>query len=161
MIRLALLALIMTLGNPAGAVAQSGQAPPPPPTPQASITLPPELDIVLRAYEREWGARSAKGLASLFTEDGFVLQPGRMPVRGTEAITKAYEGSGGPLALRALAYATADTVGYIIGAYAPTPGDQDIGKFILLLRRRPGGGPWRIAADMDNGNARRGPPPPP
>lgn len=28
------------------------------------------------------------------------------------------------------------------------------GKFILLIRRAPGG-PWQIAADMDNGNHRR------
>jgi hypothetical protein len=41
--------------------------------------------------------------------------------------------------LRALAFATADTVGYIIGAYAPAQGAPDIGKFILLLRRSPAG----------------------
>jgi ketosteroid isomerase-like protein len=118
------------------------------------VTLPPELDAVLRAYEREWAARSAEGLARLFTDDGFVLQPGRPPVRGRAAIARAYEGAGGPLALRALAYATADTVGYIIGGYATAAGSRDMGKFILLIRRTPGG-PWRIAADMDNGNARR------
>lgn len=116
-----------------------------------SITLPAELDRVLRDYERHWSARSPDGLASLFTDDGFVLQPGRAPVRGRAAIAEAYQGSGGPLALRALAYATADTVGYIIGGYAVLPGEPDIGKFTLTLRRSPGG-PWRIASDMDNGN---------
>jgi len=59
-----------------------------------------------------------------------------------------------PPPLRALAYATADTVGYIIGGYSSTPGAPDIGKFILALRRERGGA-WRIAADMDNGNSRR------
>lgn len=33
-------------------------------------------------------------------------------------------------------------------------GKPDDGKFTLLVRRA-AGGPWRIAADMDNGNHRR------
>ena len=119
-----------------------------------SVTLPAELERVLRDYEREWSARNPEGLAALFTDDGFVLQPGRAPVRGRAAIAEAYRGSGGPLALRALAYATADTVGYIIGGYAVGTGEPDIGKFTLTLRRSPGG-PWRIASDMDNGNPAR------
>ncbi len=143
--------LLFTLLVPIGAAAQSEQ----PPSAHASVTLPPELDRVLRDYEREWSARSPGGLARLFTNDGFVLQPGRQPARGHAAIIGAYQGSGGgPLALRALAYATADTVGYIVGAYATATGDPDIGKFILLLRRGRDG-TWMIAADMDNGNARR------
>ena len=148
--RFATFTLLSALLIPGAIGAQTDSAAPPLP----SATLPPELDEVLRAYEREWAARSAEGLARLFTDDGFVLQPGRPPVRGRAAIARAYEGSGGPLALRALAYATADTVGYIIGAYAAAAGSRDVGKFILLLRRTPGA-PWRIAADMDNGNARR------
>lgn len=138
-----------------GAGGASAQQPEPlePPPPLPSVTLPPELDRVLRDYERQWAARSAQGLADLFTEDGFVLQPGKAPVRGRAAIQRAYAGSGGPLALRALAYATADTVGYIVGGYGGAVGAADIGKFILLVRRAPGG-PWRIAADMDNGNRR-------
>lgn len=133
----------------------SAQAPPPDPPPLPSVDLPRELDRVLRDYEREWMARSAAGLAALFVEDGFVLQGGRLPVRGRAAITEAYQRSGGgPLSLRALAYAAADTVGYIIGAYSSTKGAPDIGKFILALRRARGGA-WRIAADMDNGNSRR------
>ena len=128
-------------------------APAPPPLP--SVALPPELDRVLRDYEREWQAKSPAGLAALFVEDGFVLQGGRPPVRGRAGITEAYQRSGGgPLALRALAFATADTVGYIIGAYSSAPGAPDIGKFILAVRRQRGGA-WRIAADMDNGNTRR------
>ncbi len=150
MIRSTILALAVSLGIAGQAPAQAAPAPAPLP----SITLPPELDRVLRDYEKEWSGRSPSGLADLFTEDGFVLQPGRPPVRGRAAITAAYEGSGGPLVLRALAYATADTVGYIVGAYASTAGAPDVGKFILLVRRE-SGGPWRVAADMDNGNRGR------
>jgi hypothetical protein len=119
-----------------------------------SVTLPPALDRVLRDYERHWTAGNADSLAALFTADGFVLQSGRLPVRGTAAIASVYRGgAGGALALRALAFATADTVGYIIGAYGSERGGTDIGKFNLALRRAPGG-PWKIAADMDNGNRR-------
>jgi Domain of unknown function (DUF4440) len=150
MIRSTILILAVSLGVTGPLAAQAVPAPAPLP----SVTLPSELDRVLRDYEREWGARSPTGLAGLFTEDGFVLRPGRPPVRGQGGIIAAYEGAGGPLALRALAYATADTVGYIVGAYASTAGAPDVGKFILLVRRERGGR-WRIAADMDNGNRGR------
>lgn len=131
-----------------------------PPAPMPSVTLPPELDRVLRDYEKHWQARSATGLAELFVEDGFVLQGGKLPVRGRAAIEQAYRSGGGPLSLRAFAYATADTLGYIIGGYAGQAGARDSGKFILLLRKDRSG-TWRIVADMDNGNSSRGGPPPP
>jgi ketosteroid isomerase-like protein len=116
--------------------------------------LPPELDRVLRDYERAWRAGDAAALASLFAEDGFVLQGNRPPVRGRPAIQAAYggQGEGGPLRLRALAFATADTTGYIIGAYGYGNAPGDTGKFTLTLRRTPGE-PWLIFSDMDNLNA--------
>lgn len=126
------------------AVSQPSDTPP-------SVPLPPELDRVLRDYEDAWAARSAVGLAKLFTEDGFVLQPGQPPARGREAIEERYEGRGGPLSLRALEFATSDSIGYIIGAYSVARDMPDVGKFILLVRRDPPG-PWYIAADMDNGS---------
>ena len=144
-------AVLLLLGFAAGPM--TAQTPAPAVVPLPSVTLPPDLDRVLRDYEREWKARSAEGLAGLFRDDGFVLQPGRMPVRGKEGIVAAYSGAGGPLSLRAFAWATADTVGYIIGGFASAPDAPDMGKFILLLRRAPGGA-WKIAADMDNGNRR-------
>ena len=126
------------------------------PTPASlpSVVLPPELDRVLRDYEQQWQARSPSGLAALFAEDGFVLQSGRLPVRGRAGIEQAYRNAGGPLVLRALAFAATDSVGYIIGGYSSQPDAPDVGKFILLLRRELGG-PWRIVADMDNGNGPR------
>ena len=76
-------------------------------------------------------------------------------VRGRAAIGKAYTGqAGGELRLRALGYAVADTVGYIIGAYAYGNAPGDIGKFTLTLRRSRGGR-WEIFSDMDNGNQQR------
>lgn len=118
-----------------------------------SVTLPPELDRVLRDYERAWRVGDAAALAALFAEDGFILQSNRPPVRGRKAIQAAYEGgSGGPLRLRALAFHTEATTGYIVGAYGYGDGPGDTGKFTLTLRRTPGQ-PWLIFSDMDNQNA--------
>ena len=142
-------ALLLSLAGPA--VAQQ----------LSSVTLPAELDRVLRDYESLWAAKDAAGLSRLFAEDGFILRPGNPPVRGRAAIEEAYKGHGGPLHLRALAFSHADSVGYIIGAYAEKAGAPDIGKFILTLRKD-AQGRWMITADMDNGNTppRRPSPPP-
>ena len=139
------------------AAAASGSPPPAEPatTPPPSVALPAPLDRVLRDYESAWRAREAKALAALFAEDGFVLTRGRPPVRGRAAIEAVYAGSGGPLELRALAYATEGPVGYIVGAYGARKGEPDDGKFTLTLRRD-AAGRWLIFSDMDNGN-RAGP----
>jgi ketosteroid isomerase-like protein len=120
--------------------------------PLPSVVLPPALDRVLRDYERAWTVRDTAALAALFTEDGFVLSPGKPPVRGRDAIRVAYTGPGGPLFLRALAYKTDGSVGYIIGAFGHAKDGGDDGKFNLALRRVRGR--WLIAADMDNSNRR-------
>ncbi len=116
-----------------------------------SVELPPDLDRVLRDYERAWRAGDAVALASLFTEDGFVLQSNRPPIRGRAAIEAAYNQAGSPLRLRALAFTSGDTIAYIIGGY---DGDDhgDIGKFILTLRRA-SGEPWLISSDMESMNS--------
>lgn len=135
------------------ALAQDASEPTAQPTEVPSVTLPPELDRVLRDYERAWRVGDAAALAALFAEDGFILQSNRPPVRGRKAIQAAYEGgNGGPLRLRALAFHTEATTGYIIGAYGYGDGPGDTGKFTLTLRRTPGQ-PWLIFSDMDNQNA--------
>lgn len=150
-----LFALLSLLAAPAAVRAQeapAGQMP--------SVTPPPEIERVLRDYEAGWRAGDEEALAALFAEDGFVLQNGRPPVRGREAIRQAYADAQGPLRLRALAWAADDSVGYIIGAFGSGEGQADGGKFVLALRREPGG-PWMIAADIDNVNQmpRRSAPP--
>jgi ketosteroid isomerase-like protein len=119
------------------------------PAPLPSVALPPELDRVLRDYERGWRAGDVAAVAQLFTPDGFVLSNNQLPVRGRAAVEQAYRGQRGPLTLRALAFATGDTVGYIIGAYTYDPAAGDQGKFTITLRRAPDGR-WLIASDMDN-----------
>ena len=116
-----------------------------------STPLPPDLARVLTDYERAWSGKDAAALAKLFVEDGFVLSPGHQMIRGRSAIERFYTDSGGPLSLRAVAFATQGNVGYIIGAYSRTPSAPDDGKFTLTLRRSPSG-QWQIVSDMDNGN---------
>ena len=145
-LRSAVLVAVLTAAMPSLASAQEGAAAQLP-----SVTLPAEVERVLRDYERNWAAGDEAALAALFTEDGFILQNGRQPVRGRAAIQQAYANSQGPLRLRAMGYAADDSVGYIVGAFGYGEGDADMGKFVLALRRAPGG-PWQIAADIDNGN---------
>jgi ketosteroid isomerase-like protein len=121
--------------------------------PEPSVELPPELLRVLTDYEKAWSSKDAAALAALFSEDGFVLPNGRPPVRGRKAIEKYYEGHGGPLALRAIAFAHEGSVGYIIGGYAPAKGEPDSGKFTLTLEKG-ADGRWLIRSDMDSSNQR-------
>lgn len=128
-----------------------GQVANPPDLP--SVELPPALARVLTDYESAWQKQDARALAALFAEDGFVLSNGVPPVRGRVAIEKHYTGQGGPLSLRALAYSTEGSTGYIIGGFARKKGEADIGKFTLTLRKTQAGR-WLIVSDMDNGNSR-------
>ncbi len=121
--------------------------------PQPTISLPPDLTRILTDYEEAWQAKDEKALAALFAEDGFVLSSGRPPVRGRKQIEQRYKDSGGPLALRALYFATEGSLGYIIGGFTRSEGDPDIGKFTLTLRKE-SDGRWMIVSDMDNGNQR-------
>ena len=129
-------------------------AQPPEPTPLPAVVLPADLDRVLRDYEQAWQAMDAAKLAALFAEDGFVLSSGVPPVRGRVAIQAHYTGQGGPLALRALAFATEGSLGYILGAFSRQRGEPDIGKFTLTLRQG-SDKRWLIVSDMDNANSRR------
>lgn len=131
--------------------ASSAQAPEQPQLP--SVMLPIPLARVLTDYEVAWRNKDPAALAALFCEDGFVLSGGAPPVRGRGQIQKHYAGRGGPLALRALAFATEGSVGYIIGTFSRQKGDADIGKFTLTLRRH-ADERWLILSDMDNGNSR-------
>jgi len=147
------LALVLVLS--AGSAAAQTPSPFPSVLPAAlpSITLPAPLARVLTDYEAAWSRKDAAALAALFAEDGFVLSSGAPPVRGRAAIERHYTGQGGPLALRAFAYATEGSIGTIIGGFARAKDEPDIGKFTLTLVKGPQGR-WLIQSDMDNGNAR-------
>ncbi|NNE68940.1 MAG: SgcJ/EcaC family oxidoreductase [Rhodothermales bacterium] len=142
--RLVALALLLTVAT-TSAFGQSGVP--------DHITLPDELDRVLRDYEQGWRAGDAEALAGLFTPDGFILRPGHPPVRGREHIEEAYGSAGGSLILAAYDYAVEDSVGFIIGGFRYQEDQPDSGKYTLTLRKLEDG-KWYIASDMDNGNRR-------
>lgn len=148
--RTALLAIRTMLWIPVFTAGQEAPQPTPPP-PQPSVKLAPELARVLTDYEAAWRAGDGAALARLFDEDGFVLGNGGPPIRGRAAIRRYYKGAGGPLVLRAFAFATEGTVGYIIGGFSRQEGQTDVGKFTLTLRKG-ADGRWLIVSDMDNGN---------
>ena len=153
-------AVVLLFSLIAGAAGAQDAAPPASPLP--SVALPAALDRVLRDYERAWRSGNVDSLVHLFTEDGFVLQPGRPPARGRAALREVYTGQGGgDLRLRALEFAASGPVAYIIGAYRYGDTPADVGKFTLTLQRG-GDGRWLIRSDMDNGDrpARRPPTPP-
>lgn len=118
------------------------------------VTLPPALDRVLRDYEVAWKAGDGPGLAALFTTDGFALSSGSLPIRGRAAISGWPTRPGGDLQLRAFAWSTSDSVGYIVGGYRYPTTTGPGGKFLLALRRGTDGR-WLIAADMDNAASSR------
>jgi hypothetical protein len=121
----------------------------PPPEPLPSVALPPELERVLRDYERHWHAANADELVALFTDDGFVARRGGW-IRGQQGLREALQRTSSDLRLRAVAYAVDGRVGYIIGAYGygDEPSIPDRGMFILTLRQTEDGR-WLIAADLD------------
>ena len=130
-----------------GPEAPAGESQPPLP----AVALPAEVERVLRDYEAAYGRRDPATLAELFVEDGFLLQPGRPPVRGRGAVESALAGEGGSLTLVPVAYAVGDSVGYIVGTFGAEQFANAGGKFVLALRRDRSG-EWRIAADIANPN---------
>jgi hypothetical protein len=146
-IRFLLLGLILT-GAPLPAAAQSTD-----PLGVNPVTLPPALDRVLRDYEAAWKAGDGTRLAALFTEDGFVLNNGSLPLQGRSKIAQSLTQPGGDLQLRAFAYGVSDSVGYILGGYRYPQTSGPGGKYVLTLRRG-ADGRWLIAADMENAASR-------
>jgi len=137
----------------ASAVLTRGHGEAPSVDPQPTVSLPAPLARVLTDYEQAWRNKDAAALAGLFAEDGFVLSNGVPAVRGRAQIQKHYAGQGGPLSLRAFAFATEGSIGYILGGFARQAGQADIGKFTLALQKG-ADGRWLIMSDMDNGNSR-------
>ncbi|MBO6620622.1 MAG: nuclear transport factor 2 family protein [Balneola sp.] len=116
------------------------------------VELPEDLQQVLTNYETHWKNSDAKALASLFTEDGFILRPGHDLVKGRENIQTSYENvGGGDLVLRAYDYSVQGNLAYIIGGYTYGSRVKDMGKYTLTLKKINGN--WLIHSDMDNGNS--------
>ena len=123
-----------------------------------SVSLPADIERVLLDYERAWSANDASTLAGLFMPEGMALPSGQPPARGAAQIRKAYSHGGAmPTYLRALDYAVSGDMAYIVGGYGPVAAKEDMGKFVLVLRRVDGR--WLIAADIENANMQMRPAP--
>jgi ketosteroid isomerase-like protein len=109
--------------------------------------LPPSLQRALDDYTAAWKARDAKALAALFAEGRTVVPNACPPVTDRAGVEACYNGSGGPLDLRALDHGYSGDLAYVIGEYAENAGDPGGGKFMLTLQND--GGRWFIVSDMD------------
>ena len=119
---------------------------------QPTITLPAELDRILKDYEFAWQAGDEEALASLFVDDGYVSgETGWL--KGQDQIRGKYKNAQGDLKLRAIAYAVEGTTGYILGAYGYGKDDSftDRGIFVLTIQQATSG-KWLIVADLDRSN---------
>ena len=109
---------------------------------------------MLNDYETAWRSKDAAALAKLFADDRVVVPNACPPVKGRARVQECYAGSGGALALRAIAYSIDDKLAYIVGAFAGSEGAPDSGKFTLTLTKD-ADGKWLIVADMDRPYPRR------
>ena len=116
---------------------------------EPDVRLPAEFQRVLQDYEAAWQGHEAHALAQLFAEDGYVMAPGQSPIKGRNEIQRAYANAGGPLSLRAIAFASEGKLAYILGTFTRHKGEPDLGKFTLILRKDAHDG-WVIVSDMDN-----------
>jgi ketosteroid isomerase-like protein len=123
---------------------------------QHRAPLPADLQRVLVDYENSWRARDAAALSALFVDGAVSVSNSSAcaPSQGRGEIARCYEGQGGALSLRAVAYGVDGGLGYIIGEYAEEPGGTALGKFVLTLEKG-ADGRWLIVADMDRGYRRQ------
>jgi predicted TIM-barrel fold metal-dependent hydrolase len=123
------------------------------------VALPPALDRVLRDFERGWRSPDKSQLAALFTDDG-MLQWGDDWARGPRSIRIALLGKVGGLSMRAQAFETHDSLGFIAGAYGYYRDTAwvDQGRYVLTLWRV-SGAPWHIAVAFLSNTSPATPPP--
>jgi predicted TIM-barrel fold metal-dependent hydrolase len=109
--------------------------------PLVEVTLAPEIDGVIREWERATKVADDSSLAALFTADGLLGQPTGW-VRGRAAI-RAAAGNQGPadLRVRAHAFSIADSVATVTGSLADQTSTaiRDVAKVTFTLRRDRGG----------------------
>ena len=109
------------------------------------VTLPADVDRVLRAFEHGWQSLDKSEIASIFTEDG-MLQWADDWARGRRSIRIALLGKVGGLRLRAQMFETHDSSGVVAGAYGfyrdTTWVDQ--GRYVFSLRKARSA-EWQIA----------------
>ena len=114
--------------------------------PQPSVDLPPEIDRVIREWERATKSADARAFAALFTEDGLMSQPNGW-IRGRDAIRSAAgDIPAADLRVRAHQFAAEDSVATVTGSLSDTSSSsvRDVARVTFTLRRAIGG--WLITS---------------
>lgn len=111
------------------------------------VSLPADIDSVLRSFERNWQAPDNKmALAAQFTASG-LFQYADDWLRGASAIRMMLLGSGGALRFRAQAFGSEGRMAHVSGMYGFYRDSTwiDQGRFLFVLHR-PRQGAWLIEA---------------
>ena len=113
----------------------------------AVVSLPADIDGVLRSFERNWQAPDNKmALASQFTDSG-LFQYADDWLKGRNAIRMMLLGSGGSLRLRPQKFGVEGSAAHVAGMYGTYRDTTwiDQGRFLFALHRERDGS-WRIEA---------------
>ena len=123
------------------------------------------LQQAVQDTNREWMEAVKRGdpasLAALYTEDATLLPPNSKAIRGRQGI-EAFFKAGMQMGISEATLETVDVeylgdVAYEVGAYTmkiePEGGQAtaDKGKYVVVWKRD-GDGPWKLAVDMWNTN---------
>ena len=123
------------------------------------------LQQAVQDTNREWMEAVKRGdpasLAALYTEDATLLPPNSEAIRGRQGI-EAFFKAGMQMGISEATLETVDVeylgdVAYEVGAYTmkiePEGGQAtaDKGKYVVVWKRE-GDGPWKLAVDMWNTN---------
>lgn len=135
-----------------------------------------DAEALVERYLAAYNAQDPVALAALYAEDGLVLPPEGVPVRGRNAIQTYWTKSGRRgLTFEILQKDVCGEAGFFVGRYAAresSPGQYQLanqpftllstsrrqpehGNFVLCLRRAENG-TWRIATDMWNASSQAG-----
>jgi len=119
------------------------------------------IDKTRADYQAAWGASNAEQIASLYTDDAFVLYPNQPAVSGKAAIIGYFKSFFDEFVQDSFTLTSAEVE--IVGPWAfdrgayrwksrPKAGGdpiEDYGKYLVILRRQADGS-WKVARDMDN-----------
>jgi uncharacterized protein (TIGR02246 family) len=118
------------------------------------------IDATRNAYAAAWRAASVEQIASLYTEDAFVLYPNQPAVSGHAAIVDYFKGFFDEFPKNDFELISSEIV--VTGPWAfdrgvyrwkgtprNEPAVEDNGKYLVVLKRGDDG-KWRVARDMDN-----------
>ena len=132
-----------------------------PPAGRDPVTERAAIARTREAYVAAWRAADAPNLAAQYLEDGVVLYPNQPAILGRPAILSYFEGffrdfQQDSFALASLEVEVLGDWAFDRGEYrwaatprAGGPALTDVGKYLVILRRRPDG-TWGVARDMDN-----------